>query len=393
LSKHAFNTLCDCLKPKATTRPFPNQYFDTVNWEDVCHYSDVQGCNSLLYHCLKDNKLLAQLPDELAAYLKQSLFGDSARTLRYKHFLKQLLTEFNAERIEIILLKGAATFVDKLYESDGLRPMGDLDILVRVERLSDAREILLSQGFIELFGMDEVMDNSAVDGRHHQLPALHHPGLDILVELHFAVCYGQAGRILTAKHAWNVKQAGYLDGVQTATLPPTERVLHNIIHALKKDYISASINFRQLVEFAYLVERYPKEINWSEIIQLCRQESYTTPLFSYCRLAHQLLELDLPKEVIGGRLTQLHTARLYAGLKGSIPNKANNTLTDKLTQKSLLLYYRLALPGWAWRNVCYAPGWRNLPTRVYCMTSRVKHGVKALFDSDYDPGASRKPDL
>jgi hypothetical protein len=390
LTNHPFDILSDCLKTGTTALPFTPENSDAIDWATVCQYSDTQGCNSLLYYRLKEHNLLSQLPKELEANLKQSFFGDSARALRYIHFLKQLLAEFNRQGIQTILLKGAATFIDQLYENSGLRPMGDLDILIEVNRLSDAHQILLSQGFIELFEMDDVMDNSAVDERHHQLPALHHPQLDILIELHFAVSYGQSGRILTAKHAWSVKQDIFWEGLNTAILPPTERVLHNIVHALKKDYLSASINFRQVVEFAYLVERYQKEVDWPKIIRLCEQESYTTPLFSYCLLAHQLLSLPIPKQMLGGHLAQLHAARLYAGLKDSAADKTGESFTDKLIRKLLLVYYRLALPSWAWSNVCYAPGWRNFPVRVGCMAGRIQKGVKALIDPKYDPGESRK---
>ena len=33
-------------------------------------------------------------------------------------------------------------------------------------------------------------------------------------------------------------------------------------------------------------------------------------------------------------------------------------------------HYLFRLPGYAWRNVCYAPGWWRLPERVGCLLTR-----------------------
>lgn len=389
LHKHPFDTLCDCLKQGNTSLTLESVNSNKVDWRAVCSYSRTQGCDSLLYQQLKDKGVLTQLPSEYQSHLKQSFFGDSARALRYIHFLKSFLAELNKKGIKTLLLKGSATFVDHLYENNGLRPMGDLDILIPDEQIVEAQKILLAQGFAELY--QNLLDGSVIDKRHHHLPTLHHPQLDILVELHFEVAYGQIGRILTAQHGWHTQQEICWDGIDTAILSPTERVLHNIIHALKKDYIAASINFRQLVEFSYLVNRYRDDINWPQIISLCQQEGYTTPLFSYCLLANQLLNAQAPEIMLGGYLARFHAWRLYTGLKLSTSYKPVLSSCEKLKKALLLGYYRLALTSWAWENVCYAPGWRNLPIRIRCMTGRLRQGLKALLDPTYDPVNERKP--
>lgn len=63
-----------------------------------------------------------------------------------KRCLDEILLEFDQQGVEVILLKGAA-FQRQLYQNCGLRPMGDLDLLVKEVDFKQAASILVAKCF------------------------------------------------------------------------------------------------------------------------------------------------------------------------------------------------------------------------------------------------------
>ena len=352
-------------------------------WPMLLAYAQEQGSESMLHYRSQHSELALSLPP--AQQLKQAYRQEAARALRHQFVLKKILEQFHQVGIVPLLLKGAATYCDHLYESPALRPMGDLDILIEQDRLMEARQIVLAMGFIEERPFDEILDGNIVDQRHHQLPACFHPQWQVEIELHFAVSYGQSGRILPVEMAWQESIEITFEGFPAKILNPKARALHNIVHACKKEYLIGSVYLLQLLELSYLVHRYADDIDWDWITERCRSQNFVTPLVVYCALARRLFDTPIPSfHQVCSPCVKLHHQRLWYGLELSIERPT--TLTSVLKQLLIALYYRYALFGWSWHNVCYAPpGIKYWPTRIGCVLKRLGKGLKALKDPHYDP--------
>ncbi|WP_286292712.1 nucleotidyltransferase domain-containing protein [Methylomarinovum tepidoasis] len=351
-------------------------------------YAQAHGCASLLYVNLKRHGLLARLPTEMAVALKGAYRRDTVRYLRHRHCLRQILALFERAGIETLLLKGAATFCDDLYGDSGARAMGDLDILVPESQKERARRVLLENGFREECPPAAVLAGDVFDRRHHHLPPFYDARHQVVIELHYRVCYGQGNRILPTARVWGRRQTVLWEGQRTAIPAPTERVLHNVVHALKKEYLTSRINLMQMAEFAWLVARYREWIDWQALLSLCERQGFRTPLLAYAVLAGELFGTETPLTGQAGRRVRWNARRLLMGLRFSVPVETAGW-GESLWRMTLTAYYRLNMLPWAWRNICYAPGWQNLPARVVCLLRKLPAGLKAWGDPDYDSKRER----
>lgn len=86
------------------------------------------------------------IPDNLIQDYKK-IFDKSKvlNTIQY-NYLKELLVALHSAKIEVIVFKGAY-LLEKYYKQFGLRTMGDVDILIKKDKLAEVERIVRKLGF------------------------------------------------------------------------------------------------------------------------------------------------------------------------------------------------------------------------------------------------------
>ena len=356
---------------------------DTNGWQAVHALSTAQWCAPLLYEVIRPQGGLETIPEPVRALFRSDCLENRLRNQLLKTELADLLLEFAGAGIKVVLLKGAATFSDDLYGGIGGRTMLDLDLLVGPEKIPEARALLVAAGYEEVTNEGRVFAGIPTDHRHAHINGYRKPGTPVLVELHYNIAYGQGGRILSAELGWRHTTEGNVNGVPALVLEPTRRLLHTTVHGLipSCDYIKGEIRLWHLLEFAWLAKRYDKEIDWQAWLGAAEKEGCTTAFLAWLLLAHELLGMPLPDGVVTiGFWPRVQGWRLKSATLLKRNNRGQNDFRKKTRKKfsplSLLHrgYYFLHLPGWVWRNVCYAEGWGNFPVRVGYFIRKVFSG-------------------
>jgi hypothetical protein len=149
------------------------------------------------------------------------------------------------------------------------------------------------------------------------------------------------------------------------TLPaPGWRLLHNALHALLPygEFINARIPLGDLAEAAALVAAAPgMQLHcWENAV---RRHRLRDELGSYALLLRELMEVSLPGSMEPQASRELVELLVAGGGRALQP--VDSAMTARLRR-----HYLLRLPGYAWHNVCYAPGWWRLPERIGCLLSR-----------------------
>ena len=339
--------------------------------QDLYDLSMEQWCAPLLYETLRGNDCLDILPAQTRNRFRRDCLENRLRNQLLKGGLADLLRQFVRAGIEVVLLKGAATFADDLYDSLSARTMLDLDLLIRREKVATARSLLINSGYEEISDEGKVLTGIPTDGRHAHINAYRKPGTPMIVELHYNIAYGQGGRILMADEAWRHTSKVEMLGIPSLILQPTNRLLHNTVHGLIPScaYIKGRIRLWHLLEFAYLAKRYSDEIDWRVWLDAAKKEKCTTAFLAWLLLAHKLLAIPLPVGVYIGLWSRLQAWRLKSAtlLQDEGVSNSDGGQLSSIDRLCLLLhrvYYYTHLPAWVWRNVCYAEGWRNLPVRI-----------------------------
>jgi hypothetical protein len=120
-----------------------------LDWQRIFRKVNIIGVSPLIYHHLitLNGEYLKSLPSDILEQFKSVYYGNYARNMVIYNELARILKSFKEHSIPTILLKG--TFLAEIiYQDIALRPMTDIDILIKKENLSQANEALNSLGYI-----------------------------------------------------------------------------------------------------------------------------------------------------------------------------------------------------------------------------------------------------
>ncbi len=337
---------------------------DRIKWKKLLYMANVQLCTPLWFCRLRDDGLLAVLPQELQDYLRHLHQANAERNSILRALLGDIAVACAAAKVPLVLLKGAAALCDNLYGDDGARIMSDADIMVRREDIGTAVEILTGLGFVKDENSTIVFDGSITDERHHHLPAFYHPQKKVVVELHFKVGGYRCGRLLPVEQAWENIVPARLDGTAVALLSPQWRIMHNCVHALVPDgeFIRGTVSLRQMAEFAALCSCYSSRLSWPQWRAWSSEHGFARQSNIYVALAQPMLPVTVAMAT--GQMERWHCRRILS-VVNALRRKPPMVVT---------VYYYLNLPYWAWDNVCYARGVEHVPVRVICMLKKLLSG-------------------
>ncbi|CAG0927379.1 hypothetical protein TFLX_00419 [Thermoflexales bacterium] len=147
-----------------------------TDWAVLPALAEAQGMSPLAYRHL--HAAAVPLPSTVKRQL-QALAARQRQANRIRfQVLRDILAAYQEAGLAVIVLKGAA-LACLIYPEPGLRPMSDLDLLVRTSDLARAINILTEQGFTV-----PAQARSIGAQRHLEAAALQIEGLPVHVELH-----------------------------------------------------------------------------------------------------------------------------------------------------------------------------------------------------------------
>src|SRR5450759_4325761 len=117
------------------------------DWDVLMEVSGWYGITPLLYYRLKTFHPVTPIPANVMERLRQVYLQCSGRNMQLYHELGKVLGRLRQYGIPVIALKGTHLAV-AVYRNIALRPMGDIDLLVKQTDLLRVQEILVEQGYI-----------------------------------------------------------------------------------------------------------------------------------------------------------------------------------------------------------------------------------------------------
>ncbi|MCK5831525.1 MAG: nucleotidyltransferase family protein [Methylococcales bacterium] len=259
-SLDSLKLLCQCISPVNNKEVILSQeHLSEIDWEAVVYCSGQHLVTPALCFYLKKKGLFSLLSKEVQEYLELIYDLNLTRNNKIKEQLLALLPDFNKAGIEPLLLKGIASLLGELYESPGIRVLGDIDILLPEDKLMIARSIMLEHGYTYTPGLHQ-----DIVKKHKHLPAFVHDDQPVAIEIHRYPTALKYNNWVNNESAWNrCLTISLKSGV--IRLPSSEfRLLHNFCHCQidDKGYLAGYINARQLLEWVKLRELYEEEFDW-----------------------------------------------------------------------------------------------------------------------------------
>lgn len=230
------------------------------DWMDLPARAEKNGLGPLVYMHLKAIDALA--PETAWISLRGLTLRHRRAGAAIAAALGEILPGLESQGIPVLTLKGAA-LAHLVYSEPGLRPMRDLDLLVRPEDAGRAQDYLCRIGFTPA-----ALDGVELSKDHHHLPTLQSvvDGQKIHIEVHTAIFpktryYKQPGFETLQERSLSFK----LGSVSAATLGYEDMLWHIYRHALGPPLLASPLRLIHLADMAGWVEAFSDRIDWDRM--------------------------------------------------------------------------------------------------------------------------------
>jgi hypothetical protein len=266
-----------------------------TDWNQVLFAASAGGLAPLVFRHAAQVGLLAAMPASVASGL-----GDAYRqTLVTNRGLRReqdaLLAACAARGVTVVALKGIA-LAERYYHEVALRPIHDIDLLVRPQDVRRVGRILKALGYEPLRGHTRLGNFVALLGA--DLSYARAGGA--MVEIHWELTHRPAyRRSLAARGALRRSEAGEPRGHVVRRLSVADELRFLCVHCtVDHPVTSVGIRLIWLVDIAELVRALPSDWDWPAFVQETIALRLAAPLAVALTHCQTLLDLELPPEAL-----------------------------------------------------------------------------------------------
>jgi hypothetical protein len=243
--------------------------FLQLDWKVFLESARWHGVVPLVFNNLKNIPERHQIPDEIIEDLKSDYRKNLVRNTIIFAKLDRVLAAFEKHRIQIIPIKGAA-FTREIYGDIGLRPMSDIDILVKRADVYHAENVVHELGYKQVGKTD--YHNGYINGDDN-----------FYLEIHWAVASPKHPSLIRAVDSkligtWWSRALPYNSKFQNIlSLNPVDRIYLLASHFFKHRFIRPNKVFDsrgaliQLCDMYNVTNYYKNDIDWEKLKIKSRQ--------------------------------------------------------------------------------------------------------------------------
>ena len=261
--------------------------FTEQDWADFWEISRNHSVSEHLFARIKACNLEALLPQKTLERSRQLLYESISANSWLLQTGNQVTQKLLESGIETLALKGL--FLQQaVYKVDEIRPMNDIDLLVRREDIPKAIDILKKNGFRMESHFDPAFENEDIK---HVPPMWNEFGQT--VELHWNLLEEDEPFSIDMGQVWSQKQCfeENLWGLSVEHL-----IVHLAIHGTYQHYLR--LGLRSLLDLSRVIERYADSIQWGLVVETARAWKAEKSLWISLKLAEKYLSVALPEDAM-----------------------------------------------------------------------------------------------
>lgn len=194
-------------------------------WEEVVRCADRNRVLPAFAAAMADVGLAGRLPDGLEYFLARVHAGNLRRNCAIRRQLLEVLTALNTAGIVPLLLKGAVRLIDDLYPDIGWRVLGDLDLLIPLERALDAVKCLHAVGYTPIGHVEPPpADTNCIALMARRAAA------GVMIDLHHAPTVPAFLKVLPTAGLLSRADNVSLKGRRALVPAPDDQLVHLVMH-------------------------------------------------------------------------------------------------------------------------------------------------------------------
>lgn len=335
------DTLCRILSGRAGDKELAS--LSAQDWEALSKRAQAEGVGPLLYWALSRPGKGWSVPAPARDFLRLIYAATRIQNQAIFAELEGLLPLFQRAGIPVVLLKGAC-FAQTIYPDPGLRPMGDVDLLVPVPKLAEAARVAKSRGFVD--AVPEAAPGLR-DLLNHEI-CLRKPGSQpVTLELHHSLVADKTfSYAVPVEWFWSqtepLRASAQGRFGHVLALTPTAQVLYAAAHAMLQ-HGGHNTPLRWFYDLDLLVRHYQERLDWELLLSQARIFEWGSALEAALAQTTACFATPIPDHVLGALAESLDRHRDLVALKQTCP--ATHLLLEYQKLRSLNWYgrFRLAL--------------------------------------------------
>lgn len=285
-----------------------------VDWEAVLRQSRAEGVSSLVWQTVRQVEgLKASMPLPVRNEFERDYYTVAVKNSLIFKELALLLPLFEANGVPIIVLKGAV-LGGLIYGNLALRPMADVDLLVKADNVKAVNRIM---GDIGYFSSDNTsapksgyLNSSTYRSLNKHTPCLH-------IHWHF-INSTIPNRVLTTNipidHIWRDAETVCLAGVDALVMAPHHFLIHLAEHSVRVTHSLTRLSY--LADIIATLKYYGPAFNWNSFEKESRRFKIEALLYPPLAAAVKLCAAPVPRDILTflGRKKSLICRPLFMAL-------------------------------------------------------------------------------
>jgi hypothetical protein len=270
-----------------------------LEWDVMLDLASEHQVVPLLYRRLRELGWEAGMPVAARDRLQKGYWRSAGRSIRLFHELSSVLAALREDGIAVVALKGAH-LAPIVYGNLALRPMADVDLLVKGQDLVRAGERLVAIGYDPTTpAWRETIDAAG----QHLPPFSRRAGL--WIEIHRTIVSPVGPERRVAAHLRDIDVGGLWERARPSdhaelralTLSPEDLLLHLCLHISLQDRFR--VDLKALCDVMWTIRHYGTSLDWRELWCRARKWSADRSVFLTLHVAHELLGAQWPGGALG----------------------------------------------------------------------------------------------
>jgi hypothetical protein len=284
-----FQLLLYCARSRPASEPIIRLVDESaIDWRKLLALADQHCVRPLLLQSLK-----AVCWEDVPASVRLELEGfcksNAQKNLLLAAELLRLLRRFNEGEVHVVAFKGAI-LAEAVYGDLSLREFCDLDLLIRVQDLAKAEDILLDCGYTAQF---PDRDFRTAFLSYHGQYAFRRGQSDLWVDLHWQFSGGGVVLPLRAAEVWPRLIEEAIAGRTVPSLAHDDLALLLAAHGTKERWR----RMLWLCDFAEFLRHY-QDLDWIAILERAARSHSSRQLLLAVELAATMLDAPAPAELL-----------------------------------------------------------------------------------------------
>jgi Uncharacterised nucleotidyltransferase len=260
----------------------------TLDWDYLYLLARRHALLPLLYWQLNATAA-GEVPPAQLGRLRDEFRLHTARNLYLTGELERVVTLFEAEGVPVVPYKGPS-LAAYAYGNLTLRRYVDLDVLVHMEDVARAKELLARRGFQPRLRLTPAQERVLLRSQHN-LPFTREDGL-LLVELHWELAQRRYASAASEESLWSRLVDVKLGGREVKGLSAEDLLLSLCVHGTKHLWERLA----WVCDVSELLNARP-QLDWPFVLRQARETRTERMLLLGLRLARELLDARVPAEV------------------------------------------------------------------------------------------------